>query len=186
MSKLAKKPLAIPTGVSAAIKDRVIEIKGKNAALNIPILPGVKVSIQETQIQIASDGKDKQTLSNLGTMTSLLKNALLGAVSNFTKELSVVGIGFKAAIEGKNLVLNVGYTHPIKFPIPDNIKMTVEKNIINISGADKQSVGETAAKIRAFKKPEPYQGKGIRYKNEIVRRKAGKKAAAAAGAGAAK
>ena len=126
-------------------------------------------------------GTSKQSVSNWGTTSAHIKNALSGAVADFSKELSVVGIGFKAALEGKNLVLNLGFSHPVRFPIPEGVKIAVEKNLIRVSGSNKWLVGETAAKIRDLRRPEPYQGKGIRYKDEAVRKKAGKKAAAAAG-----
>lgn len=182
MSKLGKKPIAISEGVSASIKDGVLEIKGKNATLSVPVLSGVKVEVKDNSVVLTSSDASKQTLSNWGTMSAHVRNAIAGAAADFKKELSIVGVGFKAAIEGaKDLVLSVGFSHPIKFPIPAGVKIAVEKNNIIISGSNKWLVGETAAKIREFKKPEPYQGKGIRYKDEVVRKKAGKKAAAKAG-----
>lgn len=181
MSKIGKKPITVPDGVVITPKADGIEIKGKNATLTIPVLSGVKVEIKDGAVHLAAIDKLKQSISNWGTMSAHLKNAVSGALADFVKELSVVGIGFKAAVEGKDLVLNVGYSHPVRFPIPEGIKVTVEKNMVKISGANKWLVGEVAANIRAVKKPEPYQGKGIRYKDEVVRKKAGKKAAAKAG-----
>ena len=178
MSKIGKKPIAIPEGVTAALKDGTIEVKGKNATLTVPVLEGVKVEIKDKNVTITSDKATKQASSNWGTVSAHLKNALAGASTDFSKELLVMGIGFKAALEGKDLVLNLGFSHPVRFAIPQGIKVTVEKNAVKVAGPDRWLVGETAARIRDFRRPEPYQGKGIRYKDEIVRKKAGKKAAA--------
>lgn len=182
MSKLAKKPIIIPDGTTAVLKDGAIEVKGKNATLTVPVLSGVKVDIKGNEITLTSERTTKQAAANWGTVSAHLKNAIAGSQTDFVKELNVIGIGFKAALEGKTLVLNLGFSHPVKFPIPDGLKVTIEKSIVKIAGPNKWLVGETAAKIRDFRRPEPYQGKGIRYKDEIVRKKAGKKAAAAAGA----
>ncbi len=181
MSKIAKKPIIIPDGVTAVLKDHMVEIKGKNATLNVPVLEGVKVEIKDKAITLTSDRATKQASSNWGTTSAHLKNAIAGSNADFVKELSVVGIGFKAALEAKDLVLSLGFSHPVRFAIPEGVKITVEKNIVKVAGPNRWLVGETAARIRDFKRPEPYQGKGIRYKDEIVRKKAGKKAAAAAG-----
>lgn len=172
----------IPDGVAVVLKDHILEIKGKNATLNVPVLDGVKVEIKDKEVTLTSGRTTKQAAANWGTTSAHLKNAIAGAQADFSKELSVIGIGFKAALEGKDLVLSLGFSHPVRFAVPQGIKITVEKNNIKIAGSDKWLVGETAAKIRDFRRPEPYQGKGIRYKDEVVRKKAGKKAAAAAGA----
>ena len=186
MSKIGKRIIKVPEGVAVEVKDGVIAVKGKNASTTLNILPGITAELKDGALSFASDEKSKQSRSNWGTMNALAKNAITGATSNFTKELSIVGIGFKAAVEGETLILNLGFSHPVRFTIPKSIKITVEKGNITIAGADKWLVGETAANIRNFRTPEPYQGKGIRYKDEVVRKKAGKKAAAGAGAAAAK
>ena len=128
------------------------------------------------ELQISLLSKNKQARSNWGTMRALLQNAVTGAAGDFSKELIIEGVGYRAESAPDMLTLNLGYSHPIKFPIPAGIKIAVEKNIIKVSGADKAVVGQVAAKIRKFRKPEPYKGKGIRYSTEVVRRKAGKKA----------
>ena len=185
MSKIGKKPILVPEGTIAVLKDGSLEIKGKNATKIVKLLPGVNAKIEDgeknKQILLTADSRTKQAVSNWGTTSAHIKNAIAGSMADFSKELLIVGIGFKAAIERKNLVLSLGFSHQVKFPIPENIKIILEKSIIKVSGSDKWLVGETAAKIRDLKRPEPYQGKGIRYKDEIVRKKAGKKAAAAAG-----
>ena len=161
MSKIGKKPIAIPQGVTVVQKDDAFEVKGKNATLSVPILSGVSFEIKDGAITFTAKNKLKQTISNWGTINAHLKNAIAGVLADFSKELAVVGIGFKAAVEGKTLVLNVGFSHQVRFPIPEGIKVTVEKNVITVSGANRWLVGETAANIRAVRKPEPYQVKGI-------------------------
>lgn len=181
MSKIGKKPITIPDGVTVNILDGLIEIKGKNANLSVKALPGVTASIKDKELSFSAKANDKQTLSNWGTMRALVANAIAGVVSDFSKELTVEGVGFRVEVKGNDLVLNIGFSHPVNFPIPEHIKIKTEKNTIKISGPIKQLVGKVAAEIRALKEVEPYLGKGIKYKDEIVRRKAGKKATASAG-----
>ena len=132
------------------------------------------------EILFTCENNSKQTINNWGTMRALTANAVAGASNDFMKELLIEGVGYRAEIQGENLILNVGFSHTVNFPIPSGLKISVEKNQIKILGSDKQIVGEVAAKIRSIKKPEPYKGKGIMYKGEIIRRKAGKKAASSA------
>jgi len=179
MSRIGKKPVEIPEGVTVLVKDNHLEVKGENATMTVPSLSGVNVEIKDGHVSFSPKDNNKQTTSNWGTMRALTQNAVLGASENFKKELIVEGVGYKVNIEGKKLVLNLGYSHVIEFSVPEGIEITAEKNTVSISGADKAQVGETAAKIRAFRKPEPYKGKGIRYSDEVVRRKAGKKAVGA-------
>ncbi len=176
MSKVGKKPITIEKGVSVQIEDDVVKITGSNASLAVRILPSVSVKEENGELQISLLSKNKQARSNWGTMRALLQNAVTGAAGDFSKELIIEGVGYRAESAPDMLTLNLGYSHPIKFPIPAGIKIAVEKNIIKVSGADKAVVGQVAAKIRKFRKPEPYKGKGIRYSTEVVRRKAGKKA----------
>jgi len=176
MSRIGKKPVVLPEGVTVEMGERELRVRGKNAELGVPLLPGIKVEIRDNQLIFTPTRNTKQTLSNWGTMRSLTQNAVLGASQNFSKTLIIEGVGYRANLEGDNLILNLGYSHPIKFPIPPGIKIVVEKNTIVVAGADKQKVGQAAAKIRSYRKPEPYKGKGIRYSDEVVRRKAGKKA----------
>jgi large subunit ribosomal protein L6 len=182
MSKIGKKPIDIPEGVSVEIKDNKIEVKGKNATLGVAKLAGVSVEKKENQIVFLPKNGEKQTISNWGTLRALVQNAIEGALENFTKQLIIEGVGYRASMEGQELVLGLGYSHQIRFSTPEGVSIEVSKNTITISGADKALVGEIAAKIRSFRKPEPYKGKGIRYSDEIVKRKAGKKAVSAGGA----
>lgn len=164
-----------------SVTEGSIEIKGANGEATLPILPGVSVEKKENEIVFTPKNDAKQTLSNWGTMRALTQNAISGAATDFTKTLIIEGVGYRANPEGEKLVLSLGYSHQIKFDIPKGVKIAVDKNTVNISGADKQLVGETAARIRRLRKPEPYKGKGIRYANEVIKRKAGKKAVGKAG-----
>ncbi len=177
MSRLAKKAISIPEGVTVKLSDGIFSCTGKNGTLSVPVLPFLILTIDQDGVLIRTGATNSQARANWGTMASLIRNAVQGVVSGYTKDLEVQGVGFKANLDGATLVLNLGFTHQIKFPIPVGIKIVVEKNVIKISGNDKALVGETAAIIRRFKKPEPYKGKGIRYVGEVVRRKAGKKVA---------
>lgn len=175
MSKLAQKAIKIPNGTTVTVSDKTISIKGGKGILQIKELPSTVVSIENNAVSVSTTGKNKQSRSNLGTMWSLINNAIIGVTDGFSKVLEVEGVGFRVALEGNKLILNVGFSHSVEVKLPDGIETKVEKNTIHVSGIDKILVGQIAANIRAVKKPEPYKGKGIRYRGEIIRRKAGKK-----------
>lgn len=181
MSRIGKKPVIIEEGVTVSVGKESVEIKSEGTLMVLPILSGIIVEKKENELTFTPKNETKQTLSNWGTMRALAQNAISGAAKDFTKSLVIEGVGYRANIEGDNLVLTLGYSHPVKFEVPKEVKINVEKNVVNISGADKQLVGETAARIRRFRKPEPYKGKGIRYSDEVVKRKTGKKAAGKTG-----
>ncbi|PIR98459.1 MAG: 50S ribosomal protein L6 [Candidatus Colwellbacteria bacterium CG10_big_fil_rev_8_21_14_0_10_41_28] len=176
MSKIGKKPIDIPEGVEIKIEKDKVQIKGPNATLEVPTLIGIEIKEEDNQIIFTPRNSTKQTVSNWGTLRALVQNAVDGSKQDFSKKLLIEGVGYRATMEGKNLLLNLGFSHPIKFESPENVKVEVDGNAITISGPEKALVGEVAANIRKFRKPEPYKGKGIRYEGEIVRRKAGKKA----------
>jgi large subunit ribosomal protein L6 len=178
MSRLGKQPITIPEGVKAEITDDQLSFTGPKGTVSVPRLNGVEVEIKENSLSLAPRNGLKQTRMNWGTLWSLAVNAIAGVTGGFSKTLEIEGIGFKASVESGNLVLKVGFSHLIKFPIPEGISVIAEKNKIIVTGIDKQRVGHVAASIRKIKKPEPYLGKGIRYEGEIIRRKAGKKAGA--------
>lgn len=180
MSRLAKKPVKLPEGVTVKEESGVLFFEGPKGKLKVGILPFVKVKAESGLMDVSTTDKIRQARMNTGTMWSLAKNAAEGVSAGFSKILEIEGIGYRASLEGKNLSLSLGYVHPVKFEIPEGISVTVEKNVITVSGIDKHLVGETAARIRKLKKPEPYKGKGIHYRGEVIRRKAGKKVAAAA------
>lgn len=177
MSLLSKKPILIPSGVTVEDKNGMFVVTGAQGSLQLPKLPGVSFIVAPESIDVKASDENRQSRMNEGTMWSLLKNALEGVSKGFSKVLEIEGVGFKAAVEGTALVLSLGFAHPVKMEIPKDLKVTVEKKIITIQGFDKELVGKFASQIRAKKKPEPYKGKGIKYQNEVIRRKAGKKAA---------
>jgi large subunit ribosomal protein L6 len=181
MSKVGKKPISIPQGVEVRIADDQLEIKGKGGSLALPVLAHTNAELKNNELVISSSGSDMQARANWGTMRALAQNAITGVDKGFAKELEIQGVGYRASMEGATLILNMGFSHPVKFPSPEGIKISVEKNLIKISGHDKSLVGEVAAKIRAVRKPEPYLGKGIRYKGEVIKMKAGKKVAGSTG-----
>ena len=184
MSKIGRKLIALKEGVVVTQSGDTIKVENKGKVVTVPLLPSVSFEIKDKQIMVDSKDDSKQGRANWGTVRALLQNAVLGVTQDFSKVLELEGIGFKVALEGKNVVMNLGFSHPVKYEPPQGITVKVEKNIITISGSDKGLVGATAAKIRQFKKPEPYKGKGIHYKGEVIRRKAGKKVGATTGAAA--
>lgn len=182
MSRVGKKPILIPPGVEVKIEGRNVKVKGPKGELGFEISPEIKVEIKDNQIFVKPQNKEsrqKEIKALWGLNRVLLANMLKGTVAGYEKKLQLEGIGYRAAMEGETLVLQVGFSHPVKIQPSLGLKFSVEKNIITISGIDKELVGQTAAKIRAVKKPEPYKGKGIRYVGETVRKKLGKKAVAA-------
>lgn len=179
MGKIGKKPVIVPPGVKVSIDDGAVNLEGSRGKLSLKILSGVKVKLEENRIVFWIENEIKQYKANWGTMRALTQNAIAGVSEGFSKTLEVEGVGFRVNKEGDRLILSIGFSHPVKFSPPAGINFETEKNKIRISGIDKALVGETAAKIRSLKKPEPYKGKGIRYENEVIRRKAGKKVAAA-------
>lgn len=176
MSRLAKKQIPIASGVTIEEKGEVIVVKGTKGERRIPMLPKTRVALENNAIQVTVEESGTQSRANQGTMWALIRNAVEGVTSGFSKVLEIEGIGYRVAMEGKTLVLHLGYAHPVRVETPHGITIEVEKNTVKISGIDKDLVGRTAAKIRALKKPEPYKGKGIRYQGEVVKIKAGKKA----------
>ena len=178
MSKIGKKIIIIPAGVEVKINGNKLEVKGPKGELALDIFPEFQAELNDKELKIVPPASiNKQTPALWGTLRALINNMVVGVSQGYEKKLELEGIGFKAAVEGENLVLNLGFSHPVKFPIPQGLKIAVTKNLITINGIDKDLVGRTAAEIRSLKKPEPYKGKGIHYLGEVIRRKAGKKAA---------
>lgn len=182
MSRIGRKTIEIPAGVTIKIDGRQVFVKGPKGEISSEIPQAV--SIKQTEKEINMSVKNPEVKSNRalwGLARMLVANMVEGVNNGFEKRLEVNGIGFKANLQGKKLILNVGFSHPVEFELPEGIEGKVEKNIIILSGVNKQMVGDTAARIRSIKKPEPYKGKGIKYVDEVVRRKAGKIAKGAEG-----
>ncbi len=180
MSRIGKKPILIPEDVEVKIEGQKVLVKGPKGELQIEIRPEIKVDVKDKQIFVTPQIETKQTKAFWGLTRALVSNMIDGVVKGYEKKLEIQGVGFRAALEGEDLVLQVGFSHPVEIKKQEGIKFLVEKNIIIVYGIDKQKVSQTAAVIRKVKPPEPYQGKGIRYMGEKVRRKVGKKAATAA------
>ncbi len=175
MSRIGKKPILIPAGVEVKVEGRTVSVKGPKGELSRSVRSEIKVEAKDGNVFVSVQKETKSTSAFWGLSRVLIDNMIKGVVSGFEKRLEIQGIGFKAALEGENLVLAVGFSHPVKMKIPRGIKISVEKNIIVVSGIDKELVGQITADIRKIKPPEPYKGKGIRYLGEAVRKKVGKK-----------
>ncbi len=176
MSRIGKQPVAIPSGVEVKVEDGKLIVKKGNLVNEVDFGDRVKVTIEDNKIVFAPVGEDRQSRAYWGTYRSLANNAIEGVTKGFEKKLEINGVGYRAAIKGKELELQLGFSHPINYQIPEGIQISVEKNIITVKGHDKQKVGQVAAEIRSFRPPEPYKGKGVKYVDEVIIRKAGKTA----------
>jgi large subunit ribosomal protein L6 len=177
MSRVGKKPITIPSGVEVSLTDTEITVKGPKGTLKQTLHSLVKVEKQDNEIVVTMTSEsDKRGPAFWGLYRSLIDNMVQGVTDGFSKQLEVNGVGYTANVSGSKLVLKVGYSHPVEFELPEGIKGEVDKNVITITGIDKQLVGEVAANIRKVRKPEPYKGKGIKYVDEVLRRKVGKTA----------
>lgn len=177
MSRIGKQPIQIPENVEVKIIQDGIKVKGPKGELNQSIPSQIEVALKEKELVVTPRQKTKETPALWGLFRSLIFNMVQGVSQGFEKKLEIEGVGYRASLQGNKLVLNLGFSHPIEIEAPEGIEFKVDKNIITVSGIDKQLVGQMAAKIRAQRKPEPYKGKGIHYLGEVIRRKAGKKAA---------
>ena len=178
MSRIGKQPIDIPEGVEVKIKDNLVSAKGPKGELTQTIHPFVNIEIKDKQISVSVLKPDDKFQRSLWGLTQrLVSNLIIGVSQGYEKKLEFNGVGYRVEVKGKELVLNLGFSHPINYQIPEKINITVNKKIIIVSGIDKQLIGETAAQIRCFRPPEPYKGKGIKYVDEIIRRKVGKKTA---------
>jgi len=177
MSKIGKKPIEIPQGVTVTVETPMVKIKGPKGELSFKISREIEVKLDEKQLLILPVGKSKKVPALWGTTRAVIANMVTGVDKGFEKKLEIEGVGFKAQIQGSDLVLSLGFSHPVIFTPPESVKVSVEKNIITVSGISLEMVGQVSANIRALKKPEPYKGKGIHYVGEVIRRKAGKKVA---------
>lgn len=185
MSRIGKLPVEIPSGVTITVPDaevkidgvgltKVIVVKGPKGELTQFMLPHIDVEIDEKRAVVTRKSDEKVARSQHGLMRTLLNNMVKGVTEGFEKKLEVNGVGFRVSGGGQNLEMHLGYSHPVKYTAPEGVNINVDKMTITVSGASKQQVGQVSAEIRALRKPEPYKGKGIKYVDEYVRRKAGK------------
>ena len=175
MSRIGKKPVAIPSGVTVDITAETLSVKGPKGELNLVIHP--QVTLQKTDSELTVDVKNREAKNQRalwGLFRALIHNMVVGVTNGFTKILEINGVGYKAAMSGTKLVLNLGYSHPIDMEVPKGLEVKVDKNMVTITGIDRQLVGQFAAVVRSQRPPEPYKGKGIKYQDEVIRRKAGK------------
>jgi large subunit ribosomal protein L6 len=174
MSRIGKLPVALPQGVKAAVAGAVVSVEGPKGKLSFSVRPGVRVEVTDGKFVVSMVGSDAQAKADYGTTRATLNNMVKGVSAGWKKTLELHGVGYTAKVQGKNLVLAVGFSHDVVMPIPDPIKCTVNKNIVDLESNDRELLGTFAAKVRDVQPPEPYLGKGIKYSDEKVRRKAGK------------
>jgi large subunit ribosomal protein L6 len=175
MSRIGKLPIEIPKGVKIGFVDSILTVQGPNGKLVRPIMSCVTLNISETSLEVTRNDETTSSRSAHGLSRTLINNMVVGVTKGFQTDLEINGVGYRAEVKGKELVLSLGYSHPVNFLIPDGITIEVEKMTkLSVKGYDKEMVGQTAAKIRSFRSPEPYKGKGIKYADETILRKAGK------------
>ena len=174
MSRIGKLPIQVPAGVTITVDGDAVNVTGPKGALSTPVLPHVNIDITDGVVTVTRKSDEKMARAQHGLMRALIFNLVTGVTKGFEKKLEVNGVGFRISGGGQALTMSLGFSHPIEYKAMDGINLTVDKNLITVSGIDKQKVGQVAAEIRSFKKPEPYKGKGIKYVDEIVLRKAGK------------
>lgn len=174
MSRIGKLPIAIPSGVTITVDSGAVKVQGPKGNLEQFLLPEVKVTVEDNQVVVTRKDDSKLAKSQHGLMRALINNMVTGVTQGFEKKLEVNGVGFRVSGGGQNLEMSLGFSHPVKYAAPEGVNIAVEKMNITVSGISKQQVGQVAAEIRSLKKPEPYKGKGIKYADEQIIRKAGK------------
>lgn len=179
MSRVGKYPVAVPSGVEVSIVEGIFKAKGKNGELSVELMEFVEVEIADNEVKVTPKSLTKRARQAWGTTRALINNAVLGASEGFSKKIEVKGVGYRASVQGKILKLALGFSHDVDFPIPEDVKIEIEgdrnQTIIAVSGASKQRVGQVASNIRGYRPPEPYKGKGLKYVDETILRKEGKK-----------
>ncbi len=176
MSKIGRQPILIPEGVTVKIDGSLVSVKGPKGELNREIVREIKAEVKDQTVVVSVAKPTKRSQALWGLTRMLIANMIEGAKNGFEKKLEIEGVGYKVAMQGNNLILNLGFSHPVEFKAVPGVTFKIDKNVIIISGANKEAVGQAAANIRKIKKPEPYKGKGIHYLGEVIKRKAGKKA----------
>ena len=178
MSRIGKKEIALPKGVEVRQDGNAVVVKGPKGSLSTSIVTGISVDVKDNVVKFEWRDEEGKTRAFYGLMRALVANNVKGVSEGFKRELDIVGVGYRAEVKGREVVFQLGYSHPVRFPIPEGIDVAIDAktNHITITGIDKQKVGQTAAEIRSLREPDPYKGKGIKYSDEIIRRKAGKAA----------
>lgn len=181
MSRLGKTAIKVPTGVEIAVQEGIVKVKGPKGSLERPMPPGTSFAIEDGLLRVATDGKDPNSNAFHGLARALIQNMVTGVSTGWTKHLEMVGVGYRAQVNGNTLVLSLGYSHPVEMPIPEGLSVEVlgkKQEEFTISGISRELLGEFAANVRAKRPPEPYKGKGVRYKQERIKLKAGKRVGA--------
>lgn len=176
MSRIGRTPIEVPAGVTLEITDTLVKAHGPKGDLEVTVLPGLKVEQNENTLTVIKQIDDDERQRTFGLQRTLINNIVVGVSKGYERKLEINGVGYRANVAGQTINFSLGYSHPIEFPLPQGIEAKIERNVVTISGANKQVVGQVAANIRALRKPEPYKGKGIKYVEEHIRRKAGKAA----------
>ena len=178
MSRIGKKEIPLPKGVEVRQNGDAVEVKGPKGSLSTAIIPGISMTVNDNVVKFERRDDEGKTRAFHGLMRALVANNIKGVSEGFKRELDIVGVGYRAEVKGREVVFALGYSHPVRFPIPDGIDVTVDPKSghITVTGIDRQKVGQTAAEIRSLREPDPYKGKGIKYSDEVIRRKAGKAA----------
>lgn len=176
MSRIGRQPIEVPAGVNVEFQGEIIKATGPKGTLEVKLLPGLKVEHNENVLAVTKKADNEETQRTFGLQRTLINNIVVGVSQGYERRLEINGVGYRANVAGNTVNLSLGYSHPIEFKLPQGVEAKVEKNLIILNGADKQLVGQVAANIRALRKPEPYKGKGIKYVEERIRRKAGKAA----------
>ncbi len=176
MSRVGKYPVEIPQGVQVAVAGSLLTAKGRLGELSLTLTDAVEAKVEGNRVSVAPRNETQRSRMMWGTTRANVANMVRGVSAGFTRSMEITGTGYRAAVQGQNLVMNLGYSHDVVFPIPEGIKITCERpTAVRVEGTDKRLVGQVAAEIRGFRPPEPYKGKGVRYSDEIIRRKEGKK-----------
>jgi large subunit ribosomal protein L6 len=178
MSRIGKKEITLPKGVEARFEGGVVLVKGPKGSLRTPVVAGIGVKVENNVVSFTRGDEEGKSRAFHGLMRALVANNVKGVSEGFKRELDIIGVGYRAEVKGKEVVFQLGYSHPVKFAVPEGIDIVVDAKTghITITGIDKQKVGQTAAEIRSLREPDPYKGKGIKYSDEVIRRKAGKAA----------
>jgi large subunit ribosomal protein L6 len=181
MSRVGRKVIAVPAGVKVKVSDQALEVQGPKGKLTTPVPPGIKFALEGQQLSCQRANDERQLRAFHGMARALAQNAIKGVTEGFSKDLDIVGVGYRAQVEGSKVVFALGYSHPVEYKVPEGIKITVEKQTrVTVSGIDRQKVGQVAAEIRQLRRPDPYKQKGIRYVGEVLKKKAGKAGATGA------
>jgi large subunit ribosomal protein L6 len=181
MSRVGRKVIVVPAGVKVSVSEKALEVQGPKGKLTTPVPPGISFALAGAELTCRRSNDERRQRAFHGLARALAQNAVKGVTEGFTKDLDIVGVGYRATVEGQKVVFALGYSHPVEYPIPEGIKVAVEKQThIQVSGIDRQKVGQVAAEIRKLRKPDPYKQKGIRYVGEVLKKKAGKAGATGA------